>query len=1045
MILPMSTLSQVIPAVVSIVYICFVIFGFLQYKKVEFFWSFQLYMIMLAVWSLGSFMMRTGIDLFSPLVWNRIMLIGMLSAPFGMVHAITDTLGVKNIVIRRISRAAYLFIIPQMYMNFTGMVVEYASYAENIFYYRLGSGAIGAYLISYLYLALMFTLIMVEIRTGSYDSRTKSLFTVYLIGMLIMLGGILLNLYKPVGQYPVDILASMVNAIVLFYGIYRFRLINFTRLGLNALSMILLFVLASFLFFIVIFIGRGVSESFEPVNAKLLALTLGGVTLFVVYPLRYGAAYLVDQVIIPRRHPYQQMIKRFTQKLNTIVDLYVLGDEVIKSITYGVRINWAVCIVKNPKEYEKSGNYMLLSRYGTEVDLKTGTPVPLDLDQALSGKLDDIIEGKIPLVVTAVSQYGSFHFSKFFPPANMMIPLIFNKETNGFIFLSAPFDSRIFSPYELEELEVLARQCALSLKNSYSFEKIKDQRKQLEISNKKLESIFNGTGAPMALTDIDFSIIEVNYAATVLIGKKREDIIGEKCYKLFFQQHRACSFCKAPESIRSGHMAGSEVESPKGTFSLQFHPVNITHNSRQVFLEMIQDITDRKKMVDELIVSSKLADIGSLATGIAHDLNNPLAGITGTTELLLSSDVKEHERTEYLRDILQYTNNASEVLKDISSYAKKETQEAEVIDVIDALEFSLKLAARGSDMDQIAVTRDYQNTSKVLIKASDLQQVFLNLIINAVQAMDGTGTLGLQVFEQFGVVNILITDTGHGISREHIGQVFTPFFTTKEPGKGTGLGLSNCFRIVEKYSGRISVDSEEGKGSAFSLLFPSATGDSQQLYFVLAKKQLHFSDVFFLQRKVLIGEKGYIEETIYREIDDQAIHLVAYQGVHPVGTVSLIMAKDAGVLPVSSYFDIASFLKTPEESAEIIRLAVLPEKRHTIVTLGLVSLIFLLGRSKGMKEAVIDVFAEDLHYIEMYKKFGFEKIGTYCSPSEVTVLILQDRTVQEKDRSKRSSFIAPLFRKLIHMLDMGSEKEAIVREMKRIIPKLGIEQYDALP
>ncbi len=1041
----LSTLSSVIPAAASVLYISFAVFGLQQRKKVGFNWSFQFYVLMLALWSFGSFMMRMPIGIGTPLMWNRIMLVGMLTGPFVLVRAVIDTLGLSSDVIKRISRISFVLVISLMYVNFAGMVVKQAGITdEGVFFYQLGSGAMKAYLTSYAYLALMVLLIIIELRKPHYDDRTRILFYVYLLGMVIMLVGILLNLVEEVGRYPVDILASMINALILFYGIYRYKLVNYTRYGLYTLSMALLLVLTSFLYYILMLMFSNIVPTFQPSSKLLLAFIMGFVTVIVVYPMRLVAALVIDRIIIPRRHPYQQRIRTLSQKLTTIIDLDTLGSELITALTTGTPLSWAICLVRNPHgEDEDQCRCMLLSQSGYDGPRNVGDHINLNPDENLLQRLEELKQGQGgSAVIITEHDEDSLHISDELPDANIIMPLVFHGRINGYICMHAPRDSRLFSQYELEALEILSGQCALSVNNALSFERMRQQKEELAVSHTKLEAIFNGIGSPLALTDIDFTILEVNAAAVTFIGRRREEIIGEKCYRLFFHCAKACSFCRAPEALRSSHIIEGNAEIEDRIYSLQFHPVKIVHNSRQVFLEIIQDETEELKMQEELQVSAKMAEIGSLAAGIAHDLNNPLAGIMGTAELLLEQTDKDTQQFEFLEDILQYSRNATDVIREISLYARRNEREPEETSVTDELEFSLKLAARGMDMTQVAVERDYHKVPSVMIPKSELQQVYLNIIMNAIQALDGKGTLKLCVDESYGVIHVSITDSGKGIPKDQLSQVFTPFFTTKEPGEGTGLGLSNCFRIVTKNKGRISLDSTIGKGTTLSLFFPAIGTSSEQIRFVLAEMQHHFNDVFYIQRKVLIGEKGYIEETIHREEDDRAYHLLAYRGVEPVGTVSLLIGKKGESLPIKRYFDIDQYIKHPDYCAEIIRLAVIPEMRNTLVALGLVSLIFLYGRSMGMKEVVIDVFSQDVKNIEMYRKFGFEEIGTYRSPSSVTVMIQRDATPHEQDATKRSRFVAPLFRRLYNMFDFGLQHQAVTNEMRKIIPKIGIESYD---
>ena len=197
--------------------------------------------------------------------------------------------------------------------------------------------------------------------------------------------------------------------------------------------------------------------------------------------------------------------------------------------------------------------------------------------------------------------------------------------------------------------------------------------------------------------------------------------------------------------------------------------------------------------------------------------------------------------------------------------------------------------------------------------------------------------------------------------------------------------------------------------------------------------EIGLNDVFYLQRKVLIGEKGYIEESIHRSFDEKAMHILAYRGIHPVGTVSLLTSENFWPLPVSEYFSVEDII-SKKNSAEIIRLAVLPEMRNTTVSIGLIMLVFLLARSVGVEKLVIDVFKDDTKTMNLYKKFGFVEVGEYYSPEAVTVLVLQGKTTMERDEHRLNRFIKPLYKKLIPMFDFGEYNQKIIQEMEKIIP-----------
>ncbi len=1041
MILDLTVFDLLIPAAASLLYITLTAFGFVQFKKVTFFWSFQLYTLLLAIWSFSSFMMRIDTVFLGPLIWNRIMLVGMLTGPFALVHAVVDTLDIKRMYLRKVSQWAYLLVIYLMYANFSGMVVQDAWLENGVFNYRLGSGAMAAYLTSYIYLLTMIGLVYWELKHNWYDLRTRNSFNLYLLGLVIMLGGILLNINEEIGRHPFDILASTVNAVIIFYAIYKYKLVAYTRLGLQVLTMLIMMILASLIYYVFLIGAAIISEEFQPANKAALSLVMAAVTVLVVYPLRSFTLYVIDAVIIPRRHPYQQTIKDFSRKLTTVIDLDELGRELIKGITAGIKVDWVVFIIRDYFHDTQEKSFLLLTEFG--MDLQARKHITLDLDASVTHQLDRVRRSYISSVITAPSEDQTFTVSRDLPKANIVIPLTFQDEIGGFILISAPWGSKIFSQYELDALAILAGQCSLSLKNAISFEQLKKQGDELAVSKNKLEAIFNGIGSPLALTDIDYTVIEVNEAAISFIGKPRERIIGSKCYKLFFSRSMACPFCRAPECLHSGIIQENEIDMDEHTYALQFHSVKMPRHSKQLFLEIIQDVSEQKKLQNEVIRSEKMAGVGALAAGVAHELNNPLAGIYGSAELLLGELQNPSSAYEYAEEILRYSSAAVDVINELSQYSRQEKREITEVDLVRVLEFSLRLAQRSQNTINVEIKRNYQAIPVIMASESEMQQVFLNIIVNAFQAMEGKGCLTLQCSESSGVISISIGDTGKGISKEHINQVFTPFFTTKEPGRGTGLGLSNCFRIVTKYDGRIIVDSTPGKGSVFTVMLLVDKQGTKQVRFVIAVKQSQLNDAFYIQRKVLVGEKGYIEESVTRDEDEKAVHILAYRGIQPVGTVSLVLAKHYYPLPIRRFFPEDQFIDKPKDSAEIIRLAVIPEMRNTLVSLGLISLVFLYARSEGVHEVIIDVFSDDKKSIDLYKKFGFKEIGTYSSPSEVTVLIQKHETPLEESNERRNHFVRPLFKRLYTMFDFGDKNAQVIREMKKIIPKIGNDAYDS--
>jgi two-component system, NtrC family, sensor kinase len=1025
-------ISTIIPAMAFILYVFFAIFGFTQYRKERFYWSFQVYVMAIAIWSFGSFMMHLNSHILTPLAWNKIMLVGLLAVPFTLIHSVVNIMGLHNRSYTIFIVLSYLLFIPLMYFNFSGTIVTDVGFTQdNVFYYKLGDGAIGAYSISYVFLIFSLGIMIYESKLNSSAVIRKNL-RLPLLGTVIMLIGILFNLIPALGIYPVDVLSAGINAGLLFYTIYRYKLVNYSRVALRIMLVVILSVAASVIFYLILLFIRVLRPSFAPYDILPLSILLGVTTALITSPLRSVMAYIIDTVIIPKRHPYQAAISKLSQKLTTVIELNELGDEVVSSLSSGLKAEWAVFLVQDIKD-DKNG-FILLSNNNCSTKTKLGETVELDFTRVLQNEVELSRSRDISSLIYSVHREEAYDVSPQLPPADIIIPLVYRKQISGYIISSFPEYKSMISKYEIEALEILAAQCSLSLKNALSFEHIKAQGDELYLSNSKLEAIFNGIALPVAMTNVDFTIIEINNAATMFFGKPREKLIGQKCYRAFFGRNRPCSYCKSLDCIHGGGMIEIEAEVKNSIYLFQFNNVRVPQNQKMVFVEIIRDVTEQKRLQEDLIRTEKMAGIGTLAAGIAHELNNPLAGIAGTAEIILSELDEGSSLKEYADDILSYAMNAADVIKELSVYTRKEEKELQEVDIVRVLEFSLRLATRGIDSQGIHVRRNYHALPHIKAHESDLQQLFLNLIVNAIQAMDGKGDLTLICYEDSGSVYITVEDTGCGIPPEDMNQIFTPFFTTKPPGTGTGLGLSNCFNLVEKMYGRLRVRSTVGIGSAFSAIFPVNEEGKTAIRFSLVRDdETALNDIFYLQRKVLIGEKGYIEESIQRTFDEDAMHILAYRGIHPVGTVSLLTSDKIWPLPVGENFDITELIPK-KGSGEIIRLAVLPEARNSAVSIGLIMLVYLLARSVGVDNLVIDVFRDDEKTINLYRKFGFIEVGEYFSPAAVTVLLLRGKSSMEKDEKRLRSFIKPLYKKLIPMFDFGDfHNRKVIQQMEEIV------------
>ncbi len=236
---------------------------------------------------------------------------------------------------------------------------------------------------------------------------------------------------------------------------------------------------------------------------------------------------------------------------------------------------------------------------------------------------------------------------------------------------------------------------------------------------------------------------------------------------------------------------------------------------------LLRDVTEEVDLHDQLALAEKLSGLGTLTAGIAHELNNPLVSIMGFTEIIL--DEKDPEKIKkYAKKVFDRSKDMASVILNMSGYIRApSTADKKEVDINERIGAAIEIALLATYSDDIHLEKSFSSLPPIFAKSEEIQQIFLNLLTNAVQAMEGKGKLVISTQVLNGNIVTKISDTGPGIPQKYLTKIYDPFFTTKEQGKGTGLGLNIVHQLVVKYGGHIDVTSKMGKGTTFSIMFPA--------------------------------------------------------------------------------------------------------------------------------------------------------------------------------------------------------------------------------
>lgn len=588
------------------------------------------------------------------------------------------------------------------------------------------------------------------------------------------------------------------------YAILRYRLWDLGLIVRNGLSygLTVLVALASF-GLLDLAIRRGIPEPFA-VARNLLTFFGGLVIAAIVVPAHRGIHGVLERLQYGRSFGRRRSLQRLGQDLLRERDLDRLLESLLSELAEGLDLGKA-------NLYLAQGTIYVAVR--PEAELPPSIARETIPERLWDGEFEALVAEAPPGEPTTLEQrlYAAGYRYAF--------PLEVRGGRVGLVLTSLRRDGRPLDSEDVEIVRTLLDPAALAIENAQLLDQVQRQLERVIALQQHNEGILESSPAGIALLDPEGRVISANLAFAALAGVARGDLLGRRLSELI-------AIPGLPEP--GGGIAQVECRDGLGRerhLQVSLAPLQGGERFGQRVL-VLQDVSERVAMESALKEKDRLASLGVLAAGVAHEVNTPLTGISSYAQLLLAETDETDPRHDLLRKVERQTFRASRIVSGLLEFARKPGRERRPLDLGELVSETVELLRERLSAKQVRLSWVPPEAGSVTVVGSEgeLQQVFTNLVLNAIDAMapGGGGEIALRLESAEGRVLVHVDDTGPGLRPEHLDRIFEPFFTTKRDEGGTGLGLSISQNIVEQHGGRITARNRATGGCRFTVELPVA-------------------------------------------------------------------------------------------------------------------------------------------------------------------------------------------------------------------------------
>ena len=596
------------------------------------------------------------------------------------------------------------------------------------------------------------------------------------------------------------------------YSISRYRLVDIEVFLKKAATLTFSFFVIASLYFFVSSRTRLFSENrLNAIVLGALAIVLGA-TLFT--PLKRMFQTLLDRAIYKRSYEYRKTLLSITRDLNRERDLGKLAQSLLEAIANALNLKRLALFLADENDRH---SFKVLKAKGEEAE-PAGRVV---VDDWLAGALRD--RDWLGFIAASESEPARAAMEKLSAAGYYhVLPLRVEDKVVGCLVMGKKQDGSFFSREDWELLTTISGPAALALENADFYGRESVRAMEMQRLKDYSENIIESLTVGVSVIDEAGLVIgwnrvleeQMGIRKEAALGLKLQDVLGPAPYAALFPEEGQADFRLLSELTLETVGGGKKI------FDIARTP--LLDNALRPYgtIMVFEDITDKIHLQQQLLTSEKLASIGLLSAGVAHEINTPLTGISSYIQMLQKKLTDTHY-AQILEKVEAQTDRVARIVKNLLTFARSPSEATfQRVDIKQSLEEILSLIDYKLKNMNIRLALELEPVPPIYAQGERLQQVFINIILNALDAMPGGGELRIRLSLEDGAEVVRISDTGTGIKPEHRSRIFDPFFTTKGVGKGTGLGLSISYAIVKEHDGRIDVQSEVGRGSTFTITLP---------------------------------------------------------------------------------------------------------------------------------------------------------------------------------------------------------------------------------